>query len=370
MRICIVEPAPSFGGGCEGVVLDLGRELGRRGHTLFLLHETQGSMLDTYRRFVENCTEMKLPGFPRRRLDRALGCVMRIGRFCRAHQVNVVLSSHLGFLPNAGLTKILFGVPWLFHLGLAPGGSRRSGVLLNAIAAGVAPSGHTAASWQEAGWPAETLHVIPNWVDTARFAPAVDRGRARHDLALDPSAAYVLCLGRISRDKGILVLLDAFGRLSQSMPELNLLLVGPVDPGFLPIFERACGDLGPTVARRILIRPPTPTPEAYFAAADIACFPSITTEAFGLALVEAMSCGLPVVASRVGMVDQIVGNKLSEVVVPPAEPAAIADRLRWWLENPTRARETGEHLRERVLAKFAQTPLIDRYEALLNRIAA
>jgi glycosyltransferase involved in cell wall biosynthesis len=362
----VLEPNPAFGGGSEAVILDLAQELAKRGHDLFLLHEHAGSMLPVYETFIKERLQVPLPGFPRRRPLRAVECIASIGRLSYARGVDVIISSHLGFIDVAVCASAIFGTPWCFHLGLPSMASRsRTHFAWRMIGAGVAPSAHTAETWRRAGWPVQRLHVIPNGVNSDRFAPLADRPQLRRDLNLCAGASYVVFIGRICREKGIQTLIEAFRQLAAEIAHAHLLIVGSVDDSFRGTFEETLAALPPDVRRKIIVRPVTDSPERFFAAADVACVPSIWDEPFGLTLLEAMSCALPVIASRIGIFADIMGVDNVGMLLAPGDAAGLADKLRWWLSHPGAGQELGKQFRQRVLGNFTWDASVDRYEALL-----
>jgi glycosyltransferase involved in cell wall biosynthesis len=366
VRIMVIEPDPSFGGGSEAMSLAVAQGLAWRDHELLLVHEWQGSMLPVYDAFVTKRFQFSLPGFPRRRPHRAAECIIRIGRLAQSESINAIISSHLGFIEVAAWVSAMYGIPWCFHLGLPCGTSTdRIHLAYRMVAAGVAPSAHTAESWRRNGWPVERLHVIPNWVDSDRFRPPAHRSQIRRDLNLSPEAFYVLYVGRICREKGIEMLIEAFRLLAPDFADIYLLLVGPEENDFSAALNGILGGLDHGLRRKIVLRPKTDSPEKYFAAANLACIPPIWEEPFGLTLIEAMSCALPVVATDVGIFAQILGPEHAGSLVRRADSAGLASKLRWWLEHRKAGEEWGLRLRDRVLQNFTPTAGIEQYEKLL-----
>jgi glycosyltransferase involved in cell wall biosynthesis len=370
MRVLVLEPHPNHGGGSEAVSLDLSAELSRRGHEIVLLHDSEGTMLPRYRAFASAVVRRRLPGFARRAPLRTLASVTRLGAAARAARADVILSSHLGFIRHAALVRLAFGVPACFHLGLpSVGSSPDLRLAYGRIGAGVAPSAHTRDGWLRDGWPGRTLHVIPNWVDSGRFAPATDRHRLRAELQIPDDARCLLYVGRLSQAKGVEVLLHAFARLDPGLGKINLVLVGNALPEYMQRLELLIGTLALPAGRCVLVRPATATPEHYYAAADLACVPSVETESFGLALIEAMSSALPVVATSGGVIPQILGAQHADLLALPGDADSLAARINTWLAQPTMAAARGSQLRQRVLEQYTAGRSADAYEAVLAGLA-
>jgi glycosyltransferase involved in cell wall biosynthesis len=242
MRLLALEPDPSHGGGSEAVTLSLSRELAQRGHQVVLLHETEGSMLPDYREFSAEIIRRPLPGFSLRAPARTLACVARIGSLARRLAVDAVMSSHLGFIRHGALVRAIYGIPFLFHLGLPNvGSSRMLRMAYQRMGAGIAPSAHTRLDWEQAGWPAATLHAVRNWVDPQRFRPSPDVAALRRELQMPENTPCVVFVGRVCEQKGVDVLIQAFAQLGAGIDEANLVIVGAVAPDFrAPRWIRGC----------------------------------------------------------------------------------------------------------------------------------
>jgi len=170
-------------------------------------------------------------------------------------------------------------------------------------------------------------------VDTGLFSPdRRDEGLRARLLDAD-GRMLVLSVGRLSHEKRLGVLLDAFARVSRVRPEARLVVVGD----------------GP--ARRELERT-SPAGTVFvgeargeelaelYASADVFCFPS-TTDTFGQVILEAGASGLPVVAAAAGGALELVADRRSGLLVPPDEPGALAAALLELAESPARRAALG-----------------------------
>lgn len=179
------------------------------------------------------------------------------------------------------------------------------------------------------GMPAERVHLLPNAIDMSRFAPlpADVRAERRRALGFAPDHVVFAYVGRLSREKGVVELVQAWQRVQPS--NAILLLAGPDMPG-------SPWDAGP-VARSLVeanglsgsvrFLGSTDDVAGVLQSADVAVQPS-HFEALGLASIEALACGLPVVASRVGGLPDFVHDGENGFLVPHKDPAALATALR------------------------------------------
>ena len=192
----------------------------------------------------------------------------------------------------------------------------------------------------------ERVVVIHNGVD----ADAFRRTEAREVLARHQVREhYVLFVGRISEQKGIFQLLEAARALPDEV-SLVLCASSPDTPELAARLQAAVAGR-PRVQWINAMLPVSEVVQLYSHAAVFAC-PSIY-EPFGLINLEAMACGTPVVASRVGGIPEVVVDGETGWLVPPGDPAALAEALRVSLADPTRARRMGEAGRRRVEAHFS-----------------
>lgn len=368
MKLLFVEPNPSFGGGSERVCLDLARWLAGRDHAIALLHDADGSMLPAYAAFGTQIRQMPLRPFGWRTLGASLRRARRIGCLARKLGVNVIVSSELHYLRLLALASRFSGVPVVFHLGL-PATHREWSWwwAYRTIAAGVAPSAHTLATWRAARWPTETLSQIPNWVDGDRFKPEADRAALRAQLGLPVDALVVGYVGSLIPEKGIETLLTAFASLQAALPDLLLALAGKDNvPG--DRWARRAAELGipPNRTQFLGVRR---DPEAIMAAADVVVVPSLCEEAFGLTVVEAMACGVPVITSLVGMFAQILGPAHQDLLTRTGDAADLARGLRVVLMDRAAATARGLALRTRALQVFGTDRTCAAYQEILQRVS-
>src|SRR6266581_8930576 len=172
------------------------------------------------------------------------------------------------------------------------------------------------------------IATIPCGVDTALFAPG-DPTAARVALALQPHPV-LLWVGRIAPIKGLDTLLDAIARLRAAGTALSLLIVGgeadePRNGHEVALRERL-ERLGLGTAVRFVGPLPQDVLPTYYVAADVTVLPSYY-ESFGMVALEAMACGSPVIASRVGGLVTTVRDGVTGFLVPDSDVAALADRI-------------------------------------------
>ncbi len=192
------------------------------------------------------------------------------------------------------------------------------------------------------GVPAHRIVVVPCGVDIDEFQP-LDRARVRVELGLEGEQPIVLFVGRIEPLKGIDVLLRAVAQIESSF---RLLVVGgdSKDAGRKRELTALASRLGVRAQVSFLDAVPHDRLPLYYNAADICVVPSYY-ESFGLVAVEAMACGVPVVASRVGGLKETVQDGQTGYLVPWHCPEPFAERLEMLLSNESLRRSLGREAR-------------------------
>ena len=203
------------------------------------------------------------------------------------------------------------------------------------------------------GLPAERATLVPNAFDVSRWRP-IDRQAARAALGIARDACVLSWQGRVEMHrKGLDVLLDAWQQLCATRPgaKLLLLLVGS-------------GQDAEALARRVASLPPGTVRWEnhylldrhvlwqYLSAADIATLPS-RHEGFAVTVIEAMACGLPVVATAVSGVAEALGPEPAGLIVPREDPAALAEAMGRLVDDESLRGELGRRGRRRAEREFS-----------------
>ncbi len=209
----------------------------------------------------------------------------------------------------------------------------------------------------------ERVRVIRNGIDTAEYAPDPNTDvLVKH--GVDPSRPYVIFVGRITRQKGVPVLLRA---AAQFDPSAQLVLcAGAADTPELgaEVAELVAG-LRETRSGVTWIPEMLPKAEIIQLLTHALAFtcPSVY-EPLGIVNLEAMACSTAVVASRVGGIPEVVAGGETGLLVPPDDPASLADAINLLLRDPGRAEAMGQAGRERAVAEFSWAAVAAQTAAL------
>jgi len=204
------------------------------------------------------------------------------------------------------------------------------------------------------GLPQEKIEVIPCGVDTELFNPKVspvDFG--------DGSEFVILYVGRISSQKGLDVLLEAFPEILREHPDTLLVIIGLCDqPEFwrkVQFYMKNVKDhvqfLG-SISQSLLAK--------YYKTADLLVFPS-RYESFGMVPLEASACGTPVVSTFAGAVEDL--TKKVAFLVEDEKPSHLAKSVNYLLSNDDIRKKMGWRAAELVTQEYSWEAALDKYEA-------
>jgi mannosyltransferase len=196
--------------------------------------------------------------------------------------------------------------------------------------------------------------IIPHGVDTDRYAPPADRAAAFAEAGL-PGRYAIGCFGRVRAQKGTDVFVDAMCRLLPRYPDFTAVIVGAITADQTAF----ANDLKARIAAaalqsRVVITGDVPIEqvERWYRRLTIYAFTS-RNEGFGLTLIEAMSSGAALVASRAGAAELVVEDGVTGVLTPPGDVDALVAALEPLLRDPASAAAMGGRARAHVIADFS-----------------
>ena len=211
---------------------------------------------------------------------------------------------------------------------------------------------------QQEGVREDQVVVIPNGVEDLRGRRAGLRDRYRQELGVSPATAILGSVGRLYPQKNLSLLLRALAMLPVSRPWKVLLIgEGPQRPKLLRLARK----LG--LSDRIIWLGSRSDVEGWLAAMDIFIH-TADFEGMPNAVMEAMSMGLPVIASAVDGTRELISDGVSGYLVAPGDADSFAKRIVQIIDNPDLAHRLGEQAHHDILAHFGMVQMIDAYDQL------
>ena len=205
--------------------------------------------------------------------------------------------------------------------------------------------------------------MVFNGVDPAEypFGGDEERSAARRTLGLGEEPFVVTYFGRLDREKGVHVLLEAWRRLDLGPDEARLLVMGSSTvEGDAAAYQDELHRLATGTVRFIPGQRDVVTP---LHASDVVVVPSVWQEPFGRTVIEALSTGRPVLASRVGGIPEIMTGPLERFLFEPADVTGLAELLAGLIHWRDKEPELAELCRSRVLDQFTLALAVDGLEA-------
>ncbi|NJD20950.1 MAG: N-acetyl-alpha-D-glucosaminyl L-malate synthase BshA [Gemmatimonadetes bacterium] len=208
--------------------------------------------------------------------------------------------------------------------------------------------------------PRERIDVIPNFIDTEHWRPGLD---PCHRASLAPGGEkIVMHISNFRPVKRVEDVVEIFARIAHEVPA-RLVFVG--DGPERPRAAARAGELG--VGKQVLFLGKHASVEELLACADLFLLPS-ETESFGLAALEAMACGAPVIASRTGGLPEVVDHGVSGFLFPPGAVEEMAEAGLEILRDSERHRAFAQAGRQVAVERFSAASVVTMYERLYERV--
>ncbi len=214
-------------------------------------------------------------------------------------------------------------------------------------------------------FPAERVCVIPNGVDVDRFRPRPIDNALRRQIGLPDGAPVAGILAALRPEKHHEMFLHVAAQVRREVPAAHFLVIG--DGSLRPGLEQLAGELG---LREVVhfLGTRSDVPEL-LALLDVLLLTS-HNEANPVSILEALACGKPVVATRVGSVPETVLDGQVGYLVEPGGVDSMAQRVVQLFHNPARAAALGASGRQSVIDGWSLDQMVRGYEDLLERLFA
>jgi glycosyltransferase involved in cell wall biosynthesis len=304
------------------------------------------------------------------------GNLLRLRRIIESNDIDIVhVDGVTNFVP--ALAARLTGRPvvWLYNDYL-PGPLRRVLLpLVSAWAAALVVQGECLKESLTAGYPRlrDRTVVLSSAVDPGKFAAGEDtpaqRRRIREELGIPASCTVIGTVRNVNRLKGYTYFLEAAGKIKKTLAPVRFLVVGrklDTDPGYWDHLQQLTAQLG--LEQDVIYTGFRDDVPALLSALDLFVLPSLQ-ESCPVALLEAMAMQVPVVATDVGSVREMVTDGRSGFVVPPGDADALARAVLTYLAQPQpQVRAMVEAARRKVQQQFTVQTIARQQGELYRRV--
>lgn len=214
----------------------------------------------------------------------------------------------------------------------------------------------------------DKIHVIPNGIDLASFKPS-DKTQARTQLRLSPKKLLVLTIGGLSPHKGHEYLLEAIPEILRTIHDVEFIFIGAGD--MRSKLSHLVWQLKLESHVRFMPMQKSDNIPLWLNAADIFVLPSLS-EGTPNVLLEAMACGLPCVASKVGGVPELIQDGENGLLAAPKSSAELAEKILELIHNPSLREKLGRNAHDTISRNFRtweiQSGALKRlYENILSK---
>lgn len=385
MHFIALEHEPSsLRGGQELNLFEICRGMSERGHQVSLLYEREGNLLEQYRQFCDHTIKVNGFGFDRRKFLDVLNFLPSLASIpsLPANQNSVVFSNdyHSAFFGR--LLALYRKLPLICYFQIPPCDFNRQRIFgLKGANRFIAVSNQTKQDWAKLGYGDEAIEIVYNGTSLERFKPAQDIAIVRQKWNIPDHANVISFVGRLDREKGLEVLLQAFSLLLKTGRTAELLIAGKPLVHISPEKNCECPETGKQYQRSLeqltdklgisdhvhFLGHVTDTPSLY-QASDITVVPSLWHEPFGRVVIEAMASGSPVVASKIGGIPEILNDEFSAHLTEPGNEQDLFQTMErildWRIHDPT----LGQRCRKHILSRFSLEKMVDGIEQVLLKV--
>lgn len=384
MNVCLI--ASSFHptiGGAETYALVLARGLADRGHDVVVLTdgvktaapaaESLGPVrvyrLTAYRDLVDSPTTVAWE-------QMYFGLLQEAQEVLAAHDVDVVHANSLEAAVLGGMIAPSLGAPFVcsYHEQApeaAPFGYGRCSLVFSSLPVDAFIAGSEFYRDRAVHFgAADRTSLVYAGVNLKKFTPG-DRQSARQALGLPQDATVVVCPARLTPRKGLLELVRATAAARREVPDLHTVIAGSTNSGSEAYAAQVFAEIEKSGLERVvhvmegLHLDDMP---ALHRAADIAVMPSLS-EGLGLALLEAMACGVPPVGSDIPGIREILRDDVGRLV-PAGDVEALARTLTTLAHDPELRKRLGAAAQAHVVEKFDAESTIDQVIGVYERLVS
>ncbi|MFQ5515021.1 MAG: glycosyltransferase family 4 protein [Myxococcota bacterium] len=363
MRVALIQKKLRWAGQPQHV-FSVARGLHRRGHELFLIAQP-GSVFAARARSA-GLRVVELPLTTRRRagsLPLQIGAALWLTRFLRRERIEILHCHDSRDHQIGAFASAVARVPLIRtkHNTLPLRNAASVWLSRSRTAHVIAVSDAVRHGLVSDGVPPDHVTTVYGFVDTDLFRPRPPDSELRRALGLPEAAPVVGTLGRLHRAKGIGDLVRALPRIVSGIPDVRFLFVGGSHLWWPPRVK----ELG--LEDRCVFTDSVPNPADYLSLMDVAVFPTLH-EAFGLSILEALAAGLPVIATRVGGVPELIEDGRNGLLVEPSCPEAMARAVLRLQASPELAQRLAHEGQRTATEVFTEKCSLDALEDVYDRV--
>lgn len=359
--------------------------LAQHGHQISLLYQRDGNLLAPYQTFCDETIKVDRYGFDRRKISEIIQFLPSLAKIqtipVRSNSIVLSNSCHPAFYSY--LLSSYRKLPLVCYIQSPTFNfNRQKRMALNGVRKFITVSHHMKQYWSELGYEKQKIDVVLNGTDTEKFQPAANFSALRQKWNIPEDTRVIGFVGRLDREKGVATLIKAIALLLKENSKIKLLMAGKSvlstkmeangqysekgGKDYEYFLEKLVAELG--VEQQVsFLGHVTNTAEIY-QLSDVTAVPSETPDPCPRVVLESLSCGTPVVGSKMGGIPEMLAA-FPENLVEAGDEIALAQALgrvmAWRTTDPT----LGQRCRDHILSKFSLERLVDGIEQSLLEVA-
>lgn len=389
MHVIVLEQQPSSArGGQELNLFEICRTLSEKGHKISLFYVKDGDLVEKYQEFCQQVIKVKSYGFDRRKISDIISFLPSFTDIWKVttQENSVVFINQYPDAFYGYLVSLFKKIPFVCYLQIPPPVNRgdmnlQRRIGMKGVNQFIAVSQQTKNEWlQELGLTDEKIDLVYNGTNLEKFKPSENLGELRNSWNIPEDTKVISYVGRLDKDKGLELLIEAFALFLKTGKKAKLFITGKPLLHFSPdgkecllageeykqSLKQIAIDLGVENYVEFLGHLSNPTP--VYQVSDLTVVPSLWSEPFGRVVIESMACGTPVVGSRIGGIPEILTGEFAAGLFEPGNKQDLADTLNkmidWREVNP----QFGARIREYTFNKFSLKSMIDGVEKALLKV--
>lgn len=228
----------------------------------------------------------------------------------------------------------------------------------------VCPSEEVKKELIEYKFPEKRMEKIPNGVDIKKFSPVNKNIKEKLKGFLNlPGNKIATFAGRLELGKGLEILLSAWQKIISLYPDAHLSILGK--GSLKSILQNKARELH--IDKQVTFKGEVENVDEYFKASDIFILPSFA-EGLSNALLEAMACGLPIVATNIGGTKEVIENDVNGILVEPKNPEELAQAISSLIRDEKRAQRLGRNAQKTVKESYSLDRISKKYIQLYSQL--
>ncbi|WP_017651765.1 glycosyltransferase family 4 protein [Fortiea contorta] len=372
MHIIVLENELSSNrGGQEISLYDVCHGLSKRGHNISLVYLKEGELISKYQ---DLCTELiKVNTYRIESKNIIKSCRSLIDAHVRikTNQDSLVYSNQYHNSFFAYTLAVSKNIPFVCHLRLPP--PRKFGfqwyVGMQNVSKLIAVSHQTKSDWVKRGFRENKIDVVHNGINTDKFIFSSELAINKKQLNIPENTKIISYIGRLDKDKGLEILIRAFALFLKSGIKSQLLIAGkPLlqNNNYRESLEQLSKDL--KIAEDVRFLGHVSDPVSVYQASDISVLPCLWSEPCPRSIIESMSCGTPVVASRTGGIPEILTGEFENMLFEKGNIQDLTNTINSVLKWQDLDPQLGMRCRHHILENFHVNKMVDGVEQALLKL--